>query len=68
MNVIKSLKASWQNDFFYMQTTSKNAASVFVDGAVGCLAARITGVISPRDGAILSAAGTGDRPLKAIFD
>ncbi len=57
MNVIKNLKSSWQNDSFYMQTTSKNAASVFVAGTVGCLAGRITGVISPRDGAILSAAG-----------
>ncbi len=52
MNIIKSLKVSWQNDSFYMQTTSKNAESVFVSGTVGCLAGRITGFISPRDGAI----------------
>ena len=40
-----------------MQTTSKNAADIFKTGVAGCIAGRITGVISPRDGAIYSIAG-----------
>ncbi|PWU14283.1 MAG: hypothetical protein C5B45_04630 [Chlamydiae bacterium] len=40
-----------------MQTASRNAASIFIVGTAGWMAGRITGAISPRDGAILSAAG-----------
>lgn len=58
MATIESLKSSWQNDSFYMQTASKNAAKIFKAGAIGCLAGRITGAISPRDGAIFLAANT----------
>ena len=50
------IKSAWQNDSFYMQTISKNATNIFKIGVAGCLAGRITGVISPRDGAIFSIA------------
>jgi hypothetical protein len=58
MTTIENLKSSWLNDSFYMQTASKNAANIFEAGVVGCLAGRITGAISPRDGAISLAAST----------
>ena len=47
MTTIESLKSSWQNDSFYMQTTFINAAYVFKAGVVGCLAGRITGLFLP---------------------
>lgn len=56
MKIVQRLQSAWQNDSFYMQTTSRNAASIFKAGAVGVLAGRITKVISPRDGAIRSIA------------
>lgn len=56
VSIIKNLESVWQNDSFYMRTISKNAANIFKTGVTGCLAGRITGVISPRDGAIFSAA------------
>lgn len=55
--VIKNLELAWQNDSFYVQTTSRNAANISKAGVAGCIAGRITGVISPRDGAIYSMAG-----------
>lgn len=55
MEIARHLQSAWQNDSFYMQTASRNAASVFESGIVGCMVARIIGVISPKDGAIYSA-------------
>lgn len=54
MSVIKNLELAWQNDSFYVQTTSKKAASIFGSGVFGYMAGRISGATSPRDGAVLS--------------
>ncbi|MCL6756461.1 MAG: hypothetical protein M3A24_04855 [Candidatus Rhabdochlamydia oedothoracis] len=56
MKIVQHLRSAWQNDSFYMQTTSKNAADIFEAGVVGWITGRITRVISPRDGAIYSMA------------
>jgi hypothetical protein len=49
--IIKNVESAWQNDSFYVKTISRNAASIFKEGIFGCLAGRITRVVSSRGGA-----------------
>ncbi|MDQ5956127.1 MAG: hypothetical protein ACH349_00705 [Candidatus Rhabdochlamydia sp.] len=57
MEIAERLRLAWQNDSFYMNTTFRKAVDIFIAGAIGYMAGRITKVISPRDGAIYSVAG-----------
>lgn len=54
MEAIKNLQLAWKNDSFYMQTTSRNGASILRAGTVGFLASRISGVGLPKDQAVFS--------------
>ncbi len=54
MEAIKNLQLAWKNDSFYMQTTSRNGASILRAGTVGFLVSRISGVGLPKDQAVFS--------------
>ncbi|MGL5263667.1 MAG: hypothetical protein ACRDAI_03700 [Candidatus Rhabdochlamydia sp.] len=54
METIKNLQLAWENDSFYMQTTSRNGASILRAGAVGFLASRISGIGLPKNEAVRS--------------
>lgn len=57
MEIAECLRLAWQNDSFYMNTTFRKAVDIFIAGAIGYMAGRITKVISPRDAAIYLVAG-----------